>query len=223
MSTAPVIAVCYALALGIAALLATWLLLAYVAHREPDEPGASLPPTGSLVLVAVVAAAALLLLWNRPFQVIPALQAAWAAALAVIFTVDLRVRYILDLWTAPLALLAILATFALPHPAYPSLIAVLGGGAIGLVLFAAFYGVGLLLFRQPALGLGDVKLAVLLGLIVGADKVLTAIFIGALLGGVVSLVLVLLRRANLRDAPAYGTYLTLGGYVALLEIAGVWH
>lgn len=223
MSTAPVIAACYALALGIAALLATRLLLAYVAHRDPEEPGASLPLAGNFALAAIVTAAALLLIWNRPFQIIPAVQAAWAAALAVIFTVDLRVRYILDLWTAPMALLAILAAITLPHPAYLSLIAVLGGGAIGLVLFAAFYGLGLLLFRQPALGLGDVKLAVLLGLIVGADKVLTAIFIGALLGGIVSLILVVLRRANMRDAPAYGTYLTLGGYVALLEIAGLWH
>jgi leader peptidase (prepilin peptidase)/N-methyltransferase len=222
MSTAPVLAACYALALGLAALLATRLLLAYVAHREPEEPGASLSTAASLALAAVVTAAALLLLWNRPFDAIPAVQAAWAAALAVIFTVDLRVRYILDLWTAPLALLAIVAALTLPHPAYPALIAVLGGGAIGLVLFAAFYGLGLLLFRQPALGLGDVKLAVLLGLVVGADKVLTAIFVGALLGGVVSLVLVVLRRANLRDAPAYGTYLTLGGYIVLLEIAGVW-
>jgi leader peptidase (prepilin peptidase)/N-methyltransferase len=223
MNTAPVLAACFALALGLAALLATRLLLAYVAHREPEEPGASLSPAASVALAAVVSAAALLLLWNRPFDAIPAVQAAWAAALAVIFTVDLRVRYILDLWTAPLALLAIVAALTLPHPAYPAVIAVVGGGAIGLVLFAAFYGLGLLLFRQPALGLGDVKLAVLLGLVVWADKVLTAIFVGALLGGVVSLILVVLRRANMRDAPAYGTYLTLGGYFALLEIAGVWH
>jgi len=44
----------------------------------------------------------------------------------VIFTVDLRVRYILDLWTAPLALLAVIAALVLPHPAYPTFLSVLG-------------------------------------------------------------------------------------------------
>ena len=83
------------------------------------------------MLVAAVAAAALLLFWNRPLTAVTAVQAIWAAALAVTFAVDLRVRYILDIWTAPLALLAMLAAIALPHPAYLSLRSALTGGAIG--------------------------------------------------------------------------------------------
>ena len=223
MSTAPFASVLMAIGLGGAALLVTRLLLAYIARREPEEPGAMLPPIGGPVLVAVVAAAALLLFWNRPLTAVTAVQAIWAAALAVTFAVDLRVRYILDIWTAPLALLAMLAAIALPHPAYLSLRSALTGGAIGLVLFAAFYGLGLLIFHQAALGLGDVKLAALMGLMVGGEHILTAVFIGACLGGVASLVLVALRRAKLGDAPAYGTYLTLGGYAALLGAAGLWH
>ena len=223
MTTAPLLAIFAALALGLAALAAARLLLASVARRQPEERDATLPLPGGLMLVVIVTAATLLLLWNRPLDAVAAVQACWAAALAVIFAVDLRVRYILDLWTAPLGLLAVLAALWLPHPAYPTLPSVLGGGVIGLVLFAAFYGLGLLLFHQPALGLGDVKLAVLLGLMVGAERVLTAIFIGAMLGGLASLALVVLRRATLRDSPAYGTYLTLGGYAALLEAAGFWH
>ncbi|MGI8916920.1 MAG: prepilin peptidase [Chloroflexota bacterium] len=223
MITAPLPSVLFAFGLGGVTLLAAKLLLAFVTRREPAERGAYLPPAGGVALVVAVAAAVLLLLWNRPLTAVSAVQACWAAALAVIFTVDLRVRYILDVWTAPLALLAVLAAVVLPHPAYPSLLSVLGGGAIGLVVFAAFYGLGLLLFRQPALGLGDVKLAVLMGLMVGAENILTAVFIGAFLGGLASVVLVALRRAALGDAPAYGTYLTLGGYAALLGAAGLWH
>jgi leader peptidase (prepilin peptidase)/N-methyltransferase len=223
VSTAPLASVLMAIGLGGAALLVTRLLLAHIARREPEEPGAMLPPIGGTVLVAAVAAAALLLFWNRPLTAVTAVQAIWAAALAVTFAVDLRVRYILDIWTAPLALLAMLAAIALPHPAYLSLRSALTGGAIGLVLFAAFYGLGLLIFHQAALGLGDVKLAALMGLMVGGEHILTAVFIGACLGGVASLVLVALRRAKLGDAPAYGTYLTLGGYAALLGAAGLWH
>ncbi|HVA90253.1 MAG TPA: resistance to Congo red protein [Chloroflexota bacterium] len=223
MSTVPLAGILLGLGLGGGALIVTQGLLAYVARREPGEAAALLPFRGAAALVVAVFAAVLLLLWNRQLTVVAGVQAGWTAALAVIFTVDLRVRYILDVWTAPLALLAILAAILLPHPPYPALLAVLGGGAIGCILFAAFYGLGLLLFRQPALGLGDVKLAVLLGLILGAGDVLTAIFIGAFLGGLASLALVALRRAKLGDAPAYGTYLALGGYAALLEAAGLWH
>lgn len=223
MSTAPLAGVLLAIGLGGAALLVTRLLLAYIARREPEEPGATLPPIGGAVLAAAVAAAALLLFWHRPLTAVAAVQAGWATALAVIFTVDLRVRYILDVWTAPLALLAVLAAIALPHPAYLSLRSALTGGAIGLVLFAAFYGLGLLVFHQAALGLGDVKLAALMGLMVGSGYILTAVFIGICLGGIASLFLVALRRAKLGDAPAYGTYLTVGGYAALLGAAGLWH
>jgi leader peptidase (prepilin peptidase) / N-methyltransferase len=223
VSTAPLVGILLGLGLAAGALVVTQLLLAFVGRREPAEAGAPLPLRGAAALVVAVVAAVLLLLWNRPLTAVAAAQAGWTAALAVIFAVDLRVRYILDVWTAPLALLALLAAALLPHPAYPSLLTALGGGAIGFVLFAAFYGLGLLLFRQPALGLGDVKLAALLGLIVGTGNVLTAIFIGAFLGGLASLTLVALRRAKLGDAPAYGTYLALGGYAALLEAAGLWH
>jgi prepilin signal peptidase PulO-like enzyme (type II secretory pathway) len=223
VSTAPLASLLLAVGLGGIAWIATRLLLAYIAHRDPEEPGTTLPLAGGALLVLGVTAGALLLLWQRPLTAVAAIQAVWAASLAVIFTVDLRVRYILDVWTAPLALLAVLAAIALPHPAYLSLRSALLGGAIGLVLFAAFYGLGLLLFHQAALGLGDVKLVTLMGLMVGGQHILTAVFIGAFLGGIASVILVALRRAKLGDAPAYGTYLTLGGYVALLEAAGFWH
>lgn len=222
MSTAPLPGILVALAFALASLLSVRLLLGYVARREPDERTA-LPAVGAAVLFGAVLAATLVLLWHRPLTAVAVTQAGWAAAFAVTFMVDLRVRYILDIWTAPLALLAIVAAILLPHPAYPALRDAVGGGLIGLAVFAAFYGLGLLLFRQPALGLGDVKLAVLLGLVVGAANILTAILIGAFLGGIVSVVLVALRRAKLGDAPAYGTYLALGGYAALLEAAGLWH
>lgn len=219
MSDVPALSVALAALLGIAAALLARLLLAYVARRDPSEALAFLPPRGAALLWAAVLVAVLALLWGRPLTPASGVWAAWAAALAVIFTVDLRVRYILDVFTAPLAALAVLAAIFVGRP--PLLLALIGAG-VGLAIFALFFGVGLLVFGRPAIGFGDVKLAALLGLMVGGERILTAVFIGALLGGVISLALVATGRAKLGDAPAYGTYLALGGYAALLQLAGAW-
>lgn len=217
--TTPLLSTLVSLALGLAALVAARLLLAYVARRTPEEPGTSLPAPGAALLVAAVTAAVVVLLWSGSLTPLSVVRGCWTAALAVIFAVDLRVRYILDIFTAPLALLAVFASIALSQP---KLADAVGGAAIGLALFALFYALGVLVFRQPALGLGDVKLAGLLGLMVGATHILTAVFIGVFLGGLISLALITLKRAKMGDAPAYGTYLALGGYAALLQTAGVW-
>jgi leader peptidase (prepilin peptidase)/N-methyltransferase len=201
------------LVLATAAVVFSQALLAYVARRDPSEHAAYLPPVGAVLLGLATGAAVLALLLGRPMSLLTIAPAVWTAGLAVIFAVDLRVRYILDIFTAPLALLALAAAATLKHPA---LLSALGGALIGLVIFGAFYVLGWLLFRRAAIGLGDVKLAVLLGLMLGWEHVLTAVYVGAVAGGLASVLLVALRRVKLGDAPAYGTYMALGGYVALL-------
>lgn len=209
------------LAIGLAAgaVLAARQLLAYVARRDAEEKGAFLPARGALLLAGVTFVAVLAVAWGQPLAPPTLARAVWTAALAVIFVVDLRVRYILDVFTGPLALLALVAAALWPHPTLGEAV---GGALIGFVVFALFYGLGLLLFRRPAIGLGDVKLAALLGLMVGAPYVVNAIFVGAVVGGIASVLLILHQRIKLGDMPAYGTYMALGGYAALLHAAGWW-
>jgi leader peptidase (prepilin peptidase)/N-methyltransferase len=229
MSSAPILSLLLALALAILAVGTAEGLLAYVARREPEEPNASLPLRGALALGAAVFVATLALVWGRPLTTVAMVRAGWAAALAVIFTVDLRVRYILDIFTAPLAVLALAAAVLLGQGAgatlggQPTFLEAVGGALVGLVIYGAFFALGLALFRRPAIGLGDVKLALLLGLMVGVERIVTAIFLAALIGGLASILLVASRRVKLGDAPAYGTYMTIGGYLVLLGAAGVYH
>ena len=208
-----------AVVLAAGAVFAARQLLAYVARRDTEEKGAFLPARGALLLVGVTFVAVIVVAWGQPLAPPALARAVWTAALAVIFVVDLRVRYILDVFTGPLAVLALVAAALWPHPTLGEAV---GGGLIGLAVFSLFYGLGLLLFRRPAIGLGDVKLAALLGLMVGAPSIVNAIFIGAVVGGVASVLLILYQRIKLGDMPAYGTYMVLGGYAALLHAAGWW-
>ncbi|RME66470.1 MAG: prepilin peptidase, partial [Caldilineae bacterium] len=69
------------------------------------------------------------------------------------------------------------------------------GGATGLTLFAAIAGL-----RPGAMGGGDVKLAGLIGSVVGFPYVFVALAIGIMAGGLGSLLLLLARRVRLKDS-----------------------
>ena len=63
------------------------------------------------------------------------------------------------------------------------------------------------------------KLAGLLGLLVGFPGILVALWIAAVTGGLVALTFLLLRRKGRKDEIPFGPFLSLGAVVGLL--AGV--
>ena len=68
---------------------------------------------------------------------------------------------------------------------------------------------------RGGLGMGDVKLAGMLGFLLG-NAVLPALVLGVFAGGVWSAILLGTGRAGLRSTIAYGQFLALGGAVAIL-------
>ncbi len=93
--------------------------------------------------------------------------------------------------------------------------ALLGMAANGLLmLIIAIVGRG-------AMGMGDVKLEVALGAILGFPLGLYALFWGIMFGGLAALFLLISRRAGLKSSFAYGPYLALGGllvYLGMFEL-----
>ena len=88
-----------------------------------------------------------------------------------------------------------------------------GGGALYFVLLFV-----LALIARGGFGFGDVKLAFLLGVFAAYqswDTLIVAIFAAFLLGGLVSLLLVVFRIRSRKDAIPFGPYLVLGAYVAI--------
>ncbi len=83
-------------------------------------------------------------------------------------------------------------------------------GVSALAVFALLY-----VLLRGGLGMGDVKLAGMLGFLLGR-AVVPALVLGIIAGGVVSAALLLSGRAKLTSAIAYGPYLALGGSVAIL-------
>ncbi len=83
----------------------------------------------------------------------------------------------------------------------------------GVVTFVVFYVLAVLL--RGGLGMGDVKLAAMLGFLLGSAA-FPALVIGIAAGGLWSVGLVVARKATMRSTIAYGPFLALGGAIAIL-------
>jgi leader peptidase (prepilin peptidase)/N-methyltransferase len=141
------------------------------------------------------------------------------AVLALIFIVDLEHRLILDVVVYPTAAVLVLLALFTDHKA----LAAIGFGAlVGGGLFLLFYGLGFLLYREEALGFGDVKLAALIGMVVGWPGVISALVLCALVGAGIILGLLGLGRVSSRAYIPFGTFLSLGAVLALLMSAPLW-
>lgn len=144
------------------------------------------------------------------------LDSLWTAVLVQVIFFDLEHRLILDRVLLPAMALAVVLSIVTPHLGIKN--AVITGVVAG-VLFLVIALVGSALFKAEALGFGDVKLAVFVGLLLGYPATLSALLYGVVLGGVVSVILVVGRIRTMRDYFAYGPYIAAGALIMLFEIA----
>ena len=90
------------------------------------------------------------------------------------------------------------------------------GGLIGYGFFWIAAALGGKFLGRGAMGGGDVKLAAYVGLITGFPGVITALVVTILTGGLISLLLLLIRVVNLRSGIPYGPFIALGGFVTMV-------
>lgn len=148
-----------------------------------------------------------------------ALDLAGCCFLAVVFAVDLEHRLIFDVSIYPPIVLLVAAALLFDRKA---LAAMLFGVIICGGLFLLLYGLGFLLYRQEALGLGDVKLAVLIGVLVGWPAIGTAIGLTALFGAAIGVLLLGMGTASRRTFIPFGIFMVVGALLALLLAAPYW-
>ena len=134
--------------------------------------------------------------------------------LLAISLVDYWVRRIPNALVLALLLWAVVEIIWLGQPAPLS-------AALGLAVAGGLFLL-LAIIQRGAMGLGDVKLAAVLGAVLGFPLVLTGLLYGILAGGVAALVLLATRRAGRKDAMAYGPYLALGAWIAWTRSLGLW-
>jgi leader peptidase (prepilin peptidase)/N-methyltransferase len=139
------------------------------------------------------------------------------AALVVITFIDLDHQIIPDVISLPGIPIGFLCSFYVPWVSWQeSLLGiVLGGGS--LLTIALGYE---LLTKKEGMGFGDVKLLAMLGAFLGWTAIFPIIFIGSLLGTLVGVPLMLIKKADGKLAVPFGPFLSAG---ALLHLFFVQH
>lgn len=141
------------------------------------------------------------------------------AILGAIAVIDFQHRLIPSYLVYPAGLLALVGS-----PAWPGLglLSSLEGGAVGFALFYALALLARFAFGEGALGDGDVTLAAAIGAICGFPLVVLALAVGAFLGGMGAILVLIARRSPLGTAIPYGPYL-IGGVIYVLLAGNTLH
>jgi leader peptidase (prepilin peptidase)/N-methyltransferase len=191
-----------------------------IAARWPAHEDGSIRPrdwrTWLVVLAGATSVAATVARFGTDLPAL-AFVGAYVVALVLLFATDLDQKLLPDVITLPLIALAGLAfvTGAGPFVRTTDDLAWAAAAALlipaGLFLLAIPFGAG-------AIGEGDLKLLVSVGLLAGAPKLFYALVIGALLAGVLVAILVFIRRLTLKSYVPYGPFLIIGTLWAILAL-----
>lgn len=130
--------------------------------------------------------------------------------LVVIFVYDLKHFIIPDKVIYPAIAIAAIATLrGVPFgssnfSAWPS--------ALGA---AAFFGAIVLISRGKWMGVGDIKLGFLMGLILGWPNILVALFLAFLIGAIIGVGLIISDKKTLKSEVPFGPFLVTGTIISL--------
>jgi len=143
----------------------------------------------------------------------------------VIGIIDLEHQLVLNKVSYPAMALALVIAVFQPPPEllalnlawpWPGVISALLGGAIGFLFLLFAYGITYAIYRTEAIGFGDVKLAGLIGLVAGPRLVLLSLTLGAVLGGVVGIILLSLKLKKRKEPLPLGSFLAITTMLSLI-------
>ncbi|RLD02646.1 MAG: prepilin peptidase [Chloroflexota bacterium] len=151
------------------------------------------------------------------------------ACLEIIFLYDLKYSLIPDEVVLPASLITLIYQFfaalfgvagcpisQLPSSLFNCMFNYLGSG-IGAAVFFLFLAA---ITRGKGMGGGDVKLAVLMGLVLGFPGIVYALYIAFISGAVVSLFLIFLRKKKFGQTVPFGPFL-VAGTLLIMFLGGV--
>ncbi len=155
-----------------------------------------------------------LLYWKFGLGLELGISLVYTSLLTAIFVIDLENQLVLDKVIYPGMVVALAFSFFWPGL---GVISSLIGGAIGLGAMALPF----IIYRR-GMGMGDVKLGALVGLMTGYPLVFVAILLSWIGGGLVAAILLALKIKKLKDPIPSATFLTISAMVTLLWGQAIW-
>lgn len=141
-----------------------------------------------------------------------------AILLTLVFT-DLERRVLPDRLIIPATVLAAGMAWSLPEHT----LADSGYGALAGLIVAAILTIGSLPFGRGAFGMGDAKLIVFLGVLLGARHVLVAVVVAFMAIGLIAAGLLVTRQTARGSHLPLGPFLAVGGIATLIWGDYIWN
>jgi leader peptidase (prepilin peptidase)/N-methyltransferase len=134
------------------------------------------------------------------------------ALLVALFGTDLETQRLPNILTLPGTVVGFLFSFWAPPGPFESLAgAALGAGMLFLIRWAWFRATGV-----EGMGLGDVKMAALIGAFLGPRQLWLVLVLASVGGAIVGIGMAALQRRSLDSRLAFGTFLSVAALIASL-------
>ncbi len=148
----------------------------------------------------------------------------YCSALIAIGMIDLKDGLIFPAIVFPAALVALIVNFFIPklYSLHNLLFGLIGAAFGSLFLLLAFF-LSKLILKKEGMGLGDVYMAAMMGLMVGFPNIIVALFGGIILGGLMAIFLVSSKRKSTKDVIPFGDFLAIGTIITLLWGTQIMH
>lgn len=172
----------------------------------------TMPPTvvGSKVQKLFIYAVLAVIFLLTGLYSFPVIKTVFICLLALLLTVqcviDYRYQLLPDTVTALVAVLGLVYNGLLLQDAQEALLGGFAGVAVMLVIY---------LMSRGGMGFGDVKLAAALGLCLGLENILLCLLLAFITGGVVAVILLVVRAKGRQEAVPFGPFLCLGAMLSI--------
>ena len=134
----------------------------------------------------------------------------FGCAMIVLFFVDLEHHRLPNEITLPGIVLGFACSFFMPPGWMSSLIGiVVGGGSLWLV-----GELWLLIRHEEGMGFGDVKMLAMIGAFLGWELMLATLFVSTILGSLIGVAMIAMKRGNLKTALPFGCFLAIAAMLA---------
>jgi len=128
--------------------------------------------------------------------------------LVIIFVYDLRYMYILDRFTIPAIIIAVIINLWIGVvPAWSIL--------LGAFVLGGFFFLQYVISKGVWIGGGDIRMGALMGFMLGFEQGLVAIFLAYVIGATISIFLLMSGKASRKTPIPFGTFLTLSTLIVL--------
>lgn len=129
--------------------------------------------------------------------------------LIIIFVYDLRHMLILDVFTLPAMIFAFIVHILIGSLSIETML--IGGGILGFFFWIQFF-----VSKGQWVGGGDIRMGALMGIMLGIQQGLFALFLAYLLGAIVGVFLLSTGKANRKTPIPFGTFLSIAAVVSIL-------